>query len=262
MKKLILVSILLLSTYFSLTIKLSAAGSEEPDSTVILVHFDEGKGEEVNDSSSYKLLGTLNEADDSNWVEGKVGGALWLNGVDNFIRFEGNDYLNIEKQLRIEFYMKADAEQIQKRILCKSNNSTDGYQIKLNSGRIQFIIYHPDGSNTRIDSSDRVPSGEWAHIKCTYDNTTGKLKVKISDKDSGEVMVDSSKPNPDDRLIAMSGADLYIGYVPNNPSSYYKGVIDELKISNILEDKPVQPKKKASTKKKKKTKKKKAVEAK
>src|SRR3989339_2275289 len=258
MKKLILVSILLLSTYFSLTIKLSAAGSEEPDSTVILVHFDEGKGEEVNDSSSYKLLGTLNEADDSNWVEGKVGGALWLNGVDNFIRFEGNDYLNIEKQLRIEFYMKAEGEQVQRRILCKSNNSTDGYQIKYNSLKIQFLVYHTDGSNTRLDSIDRVMPGTWTHVKCTYDNETGKLKIYIDGKESGETTVDSSKSSPNDRLIAISGADLYLGFVPRNPESYYRGVIDELLISNSLEDKKPEPKKKTKKKTtKKKTKKKK-----
>jgi len=257
-KIIMLSNILIMFLCFSMVIKLSAADTKLPASTVLLVHFDEGKGEEVKDSSNYKLEGILNEADDTNWVEGKVGGALWLNGVDNYVRFENDYCLDIEKQLRIEFYMKAEGEQVQRRILCKSNNSTDGYQIKYNSLKIQFLVYHTDGSNTRLDSIDRVMPGTWTHVKCTYDNETGKLKIYIDGKESGETTVDSSKSSPNDRLIAISGADLYLGFVPRNPESYYRGVIDELLISNSLEDKKPEPKKKTKKKTtKKKTKKKK-----
>ena len=144
------------------------------------------------------------------------------------IKFDGiDDYLDSGKVLNLgnSFTVSAwiNRTTANKTILSKRNNTfTEGYELKLNStGNVEMIW--ENGTTQSITSTVAIPAGKWYNITVTYNGTTAKLYI--------DGVLNSTKnltnvpANTQSFLIAAADG--------TNPTSFFSGSIDEVRIWNM-----------------------------
>jgi hypothetical protein len=84
-----------------------------PDSTVLVLDFDEGEGNIVHDKSVYGNDGTLYNGSEvcsggycPTWIDGKFGNGLQLDGFGDYIDCGNDNSLDIKGDLTIELWIK------------------------------------------------------------------------------------------------------------------------------------------------------------
>lgn len=180
-----------------------------------LYHLDETAGTTAADSSPYANHGTLFNG--AAWTTGKIGGALDLDGV--------NDYATLPPNM------------------INPAETTSGFsaaawvKLRASSGAVQLILQQ-DGATGRIwlnrrgdgaletylggiatISTGTIPVGVWTHVAVTYDGTNVRLWLNGNLEATNAVTAEAAT----DRLIV--GADKTFGQLWN-------GQIDELTIYN------------------------------
>ena len=119
------------------------ANSTPPLSYGLMAHwkFDEANGTLVEDSSGNGITGHLvgaSQNESSAWVEGKIGGALRLDGTDDHIAFHGASSLNDLKPFSFSGWIKAETEQ-GGYILAKRSETSGYWRISANAQSITWV---------------------------------------------------------------------------------------------------------------------------
>lgn len=139
---------------------------------------DEGRGEVVEDASTNERDGTATQ---SNWVDGKVDGALSIKkgGTVTIPIGKGTIQDKMSFILWLQF-TDVGAQQNYFSIWDQSNN--------------RYVPYKEGGNvlrswtnNWNISSGVVVKAGTWYHVANTYDGTTAKIYVDGEEKVSQEV---------------------------------------------------------------------------
>jgi len=185
-------------------------------------NLDEGKGDEVKDSSGNNLTG---KAFNIKWVEGKEGYGLEFNR-DGYVDCGKNDILNITDAITVEVWIKP-YEWLP--------GEYYGIVGKFPEGTYKgWELYYAGWNNQltfRVNINDRVQDvysspptlQNWHHIVVTYDGKEIKLFV--------DGICKASKPAQG--KIATNDRKLIIGRLyDSNPKWGFKGIIDEVKIYN------------------------------
>jgi len=194
----------------------------------LLLPFDTENWTVVRDYSGYGNDGTVKGA---TWTEyGVVGGAYV---------FDGNDGISISddrsldgdgtwSEITIELWIKPTANQRGSRIILKNPSTGSGsYMIGFQTStsrpyNVLFWYVTISGSSSEIEYSTPLEVGEWYHVVCTYKSGYG-LTMYINGTEvshvgrSGNIDVRHNQP-------------LYIGWNELDPTRYYIGVIDEVRI--------------------------------
>jgi len=176
--------------------------------------FDEGSGATAEDSSGYNNDGTIHGATWSS--DCKSGNCLKFDGIDDYVRVEDSDSLDISKQITLTAWIHPYQLTGRREILSK----LDAYWFNVQDGKL--CSYLSGISSAYSCSIDSIPTNDWTHVAMTYDGSNMKLYI------NGQV--DSSFPLTGD--IQKTIDFLTIGIQPNNLLSQFDGIIDEVKVWN------------------------------
>jgi hypothetical protein len=191
---------------------------------------DETSGRDVGDSSGNANHGTVNG--NPNWVAGQIGGALELDGVDDYVQIPDDmTKLQLTGDYAFSVWIRADATQnIWAGIFSKCN--PDG---SLNQWTLQF-----DGSSPRnlvIHHPDDRPGALWWNTGIRLPDVVGATH-HIGIVRSGNTMtsyLDGSRRSTDtwDNWPGSGNGHLNIGVDRTAAPDYlYKGLIDDVRVYN------------------------------
>jgi len=221
----IAVWVLLVIALAGLPAGVQAQGAD--DGLVAEWRFDEGSGSVLRDSSGNGNDGVIHGA---TWVEGKYGGALRFDGVDDYVDCGNDASLDITGAITIEAWIKNNGpsgSDCYDWIVGKE--PTDGYQgyalflQKTGALRIEILANKPTHGN--LIGTTNLRSDTWHHVVGTYDDSVMK------------VYVDGTKEKSANYYSGMTSNNyaLYIGRrLFPYPTDYgaFNGIIDEVRIYN------------------------------
>jgi hypothetical protein len=197
-----------------------------PSPGVAYWKFDEGSGTTAADSSGSGNTGTVNGP---TWTSGEIGGALNFDGVNDYVSVPDAGNLDNTSALTIAFWVKPTILDGSPRgIVSKrtASGSQDAYSIFFNSGN--QIHVDIDTGNNRFSTNTVFLTNTWYHVAVTYDGTlapASRVHVYVNgvlDKTAGETS--ASIPN--------YASDLAFGKLVGNPTSYFAGSLDDVRIYN------------------------------
>ncbi|MCD6221422.1 LamG domain-containing protein [bacterium] len=196
--------------------------------TVLLLHFNEGKGIPRDFSIHKQKI----EIKGCNWVEGKFGKALRFNGKDDFVRIKSNDSLAIVGDITIEAWIKPLTVSGSQVIVSRRPSIGPDYITYVfrigEGGRLEFLLSNP--RTVRWRTNPCIIPGRWSHVavvreagKAPKFYLNGVLQV------SGQCQGKSKK----DAYIPPYPIDTTIGAGAEGSYHFFNGIIDEVRISNI-----------------------------
>ncbi|NIP26327.1 MAG: hypothetical protein GWN67_15330, partial [Phycisphaerae bacterium] len=186
----------------------------------LLAHwkFDDGSGNTATDSAGTNN-GILNG--DPAWTAGRIDGALYFDGVDDYVSFNPVTPL-IGNTVTVQAWIcTSEFAGIWNPVIMQHdmNTTNDGYYFYVSSSRPSFYIV-AGSSYAQAISPEVINANQWYHIAGTNDGSLLKLYVDGRLKDS-------------DPSTGYSGINnnAFIGYEPTS-QLYYNGLIDDVRIYN------------------------------
>jgi len=141
----------------------------------IIAHwpFDESSGATAYDAVGNNH-GTVYGA---SWTEGLLGGALHLDGLDDYVDL-GNDPALASDLFTISLWIYTQASSGSRSILRKAGGDKDkDYDFKLFAARNPTFSFGDGLQTIVLHSSSAIPSNEWTHIALTRDETEATIHV-------------------------------------------------------------------------------------
>jgi len=227
MKRPAIFIIIVLVVVFSIFVKESLSlNTPDTDDIVAFWRFNECGNKSsppvVLDSSKHNNNGVVTGA---KWGKGKDGCGLVFDGND-YVRVDDSDSLDVRDGITIEAWINLDGfSQEWNNIVRKNVNPLeDRYNLRVGGCLCggEFIL-NIGGGLKFLFFPYNFESRRWYHIAAQYDGTQMKVFV------NGELISSLSTSGP----IASDGSDLYIGVGHLTTSEFYRGKMDEVKISSI-----------------------------
>lgn len=225
------------------------------DHTVGLWHFDEGTGTTASDSSEYGNDGTLcNFVSPCGWVDstlaidsspyhnfgtihgatwvddGMFGKALYFDGTDDYVEVPDSPSLDITDEITIEAWTKRMDSKYQTIVAkWRIGDLQRSYLLALTAdNKVRFWL-SPDGTwaNRKELTSTTTVGTDWTHIMATWDGTTMKIFINgVEDPTTQTAEISNYEGNA--KLTVGKYEDYTI-----HPPRYFKGIIEEIRISNV-----------------------------
>jgi len=148
--------------------------------------------------------------------------AIQFDGIDDYVNIPNSSSLNPTGNITVECWVKrlggVEASLIYKYFF----SGEFGLWINYNIPAPRFTIYAGGSRSSDVGGSAELPLNEWHHLAGTYDGTTVKLYV------DGKLVGSANKSG----AIGTNSNDITIG--GNGWPAYFNGVIDEVRISNVV----------------------------
>jgi len=188
--------------------------------------FDEGSGSTAHDSSGNGNDGIIHTA---TWTEGRVGKALYFNGIDSWVQVMNNPTLSGFSQITLEAWIKPDRVSFPPGIISKctgiAHPTYDAeYYLGFYNNDLAFHV-----SNYNYIAHDVVPGaihtlGIWYHVAATWTGDSYTMYVDGIARISGSCTPSPTHSNTIDVQIGRHGS--------MHPGVWFQGIIDEVKIYN------------------------------
>ena len=199
------------------------------ENTVAVWLFEEGAGKVAKDASGNGHDGKFEGS--PKWVKGKFGTGLEFPGdAGGYVVVESTKKLELE-ELSIEAWVKVEeATGKWQGIVCKQQagcgNRNYGIWVHVDQGVLHSEIGANGACGFSIDATTQITDDKWHHLAFTYDGKMGRAYV------DGELEIEA--PNG---TTFQSADPITIG-VPNlNNANGLKGIIEEIRISNVARTK-------------------------
>jgi hypothetical protein len=192
----------------------------QPAATGLVAHytFDEGSGTTVRDASGKGNNGTFGPEGTPQWVAGKFGGALQLDGNDDYVNIDGlaND-IPANNNFSVSAWIKTTVANAT-RLVVASNDGTGGHDFELGlaAGGNLFVQ-----ANTAHNYPPALNDDQWHMITYVRDGTTAYLYV-----DGAQVGTETPSGNPASETQWSIGQE----WDPPSPSDEYQGLVDDVRI--------------------------------
>ncbi|NCC49642.1 MAG: PKD domain-containing protein [Spartobacteria bacterium] len=183
--------------------------------------FEEGLGSNVIDRSSYGNDGLLVNEQPCNWLNGPLGGALYLDGENlTYVRIPDDPSLQLSTGLTFSVFIRCDDVGRDASIIAKENGfGEQSYWFGAKYGH--FGMYLDAGSGwSCTEDHGVICEGEWTHLAGTWD---GNAVCYYQD---GLLIGSNVFTGPLDTTTIFVGLGVNSGHL----SAKFKGVIDELRI--------------------------------
>ncbi|MBU4422136.1 LamG domain-containing protein [Patescibacteria group bacterium] len=190
---------------------------------------DDYNGTTLLDKSGRGNHGTDSNMDTSNLVQGKVNQALDFNGSDEIITIGDNYETNGAKSVSI--WVKANAVLNQSPFgKYQSDTAADGWAINFSNTNSSYCSIKND-TPTGFSTSGAAAlyyAGIWYHYVCTWDTNSGTVKTYQNGvfKAQSPTISGTFSGNAMETTIGSNYG------VTGDPSSYFNGSIDEVRIYN------------------------------
>ena len=195
------------------------------ENTVAVWLFEEGNGKTVKDASGNGHDGEF--AGSPKWVKAKFGTGLEFPGdAGGYVVVDSTKELELET-LSIEAWVKVEESTGKwQGMVCKQQagctNRNYGIWVHVDKSVLHAQIGANGGCAFSIDGTTDITDNKWHHLAFTYDGKMGRVYV------DGEL--ETEAPNAQ---TFQSADPITIG-VPNlNNANGLKGIIDEIRISNV-----------------------------
>ncbi len=183
--------------------------------------FDEGKGTVANDASKKRNVGGIVGA---KWVTGVIGSALEFNGVNDYVNIRSPGSGITDKAVSVEAWIQSTGNNVNANLVFAGPESLD-FGIWIQGGRFFAGVWNSVGTQYSAISPDSPTPDEWYHVAMTCDFDTRKV---VRFYINGKLNCTSSATGT---AIRSAHTTMDIGgRTPN--ASYFKGIIDEVKIFN------------------------------
>jgi hypothetical protein len=181
--------------------------------------FDEGEGNTAYDYSGNDNHGTL--VNDPDWVDGKIGKALELDGVNDYVEIGHSDSLTMTDGITIAFWAKSHGTQV-------------SWTRAISKGKQDFeFLMSGGGGNTanpalvingtiRSTAGILIPHNEWVFWAGTWESGS-HLRAYLN----GDM---ESQVGPYTGTISSTDKALDIGREWNSSSRFFDGYIDDVRI--------------------------------
>ena len=187
--------------------------------------FDEGTGSTVLDHTGQGRTGTLAGAA---WTtEGRFGGALSFDGIDDWVTVNDAPSLDLTTGMTLEawVYPTAMGSGSWRNVIIKERAGGEAYNLYANADTDAPVIYVVRGAqpDVPLDARDtsQLPLNTWTHLAATYNGTT--LRIFVNGTEVGSRAMTGA-------LLTTSG-DLRIG--GNGVwGEFFQGRIDDVRIYN------------------------------
>ncbi len=189
--------------------------------------FDEGSGTIAKDSSSNlndgSLLGSMTVDD---WVPGKSGTCLDLDGIDDTVKILHDSSISPTSVVSLSVWVKFDTvEDVLSSIINKGGQSTNKlfwlyYDRRSTTDRLDFQIGNGSTRDQVIATNLNLSINTWYHIVATYNAATEKAYLYLDGEEVGNNTL-TGIGNCD-----TSTSDLYVGSYTGT-SYFLDGKIDE-----------------------------------
>ena len=209
-------------------------GAPQPDAnTVGLWHLDEtsvGTGSTAYDSSGNNLSAI---ATGTTLVNGFAGKARKFNGSGDYLSIADNTALK-PSTITIEAWVRPDSFASYASLVCKMRDSGGPYgsSYKLGfdlSNHFSFGLFDGSRWHTAIGNTS-ITTGQWYHVMGTYDGSDVKIYVNgVLDGKThwgGQINYLGTRP------VIIGAAEELANF---GVTSFFNGIIDEVKISNIAQ---------------------------
>ena len=201
------------------------ANAAVDENTVAVWLFEEGTGKVVKDASGNGHDGKF--AGSPKWVKAKFGTGLEFPGdAGGYVVVDSTKELELET-LSIEAWVKVEESTGKwQGMVCKQQagctNRNYGIWVHVDKSVLHAQIGANGGCAFSIDGTTDITDNKWHHFAFTYDGKMGRVYV------DGEL--ETEAPNAQ---TFQSADPITIG-VPNlNNANGLKGIIDEIRISNV-----------------------------
>lgn len=183
---------------------------------------DENTGTTAADASGSGNTGTL--LNGPTWASGKVSNSLNFDGVDDYISVGTPSALSLSTTGTLSAWIKTNTSTFYPVIVGNADfvNDSRGYLLALDSSGHARIELCSASAFKNVDSSATYLDGNWHHITGTWDGTTIRLYV-----DGSEVASSSQDVTPVSGVYPVT-----MGKDPNQSTSYFVGLIDDVRIYN------------------------------
>lgn len=185
--------------------------------------FDDASGDIAIDSSEYENDGEL--MNDPQWVDGKIGSALELDGIDDWINMGDDPILKPSGDITfVAWYYWIGGNYV---LASGAQTASTGYAIthQPNDDTIWFGV-NTDERSANTGYFPGTSREDWHHLAGSYSDDEGKLTAYVDGKPL-ETADAAAKANIN------QWPELHIGK-PNNVDNYYmQGIIDEVAVFNV-----------------------------
>jgi len=184
-----------------------------------LWRLDEGSGTGAADQSGNTNIGILTNG--PTWASGKVGGAINLDGVDDYVDIPNSASLNLTTAITVNAWVYVTGGGARRTIATKSGTWTTGtgfwFMIEDN------VVYFDMRSSTHDVSYDAGAGlyNDWHNIVATYDEATDQAKLYLD----GDLKTTATVVN----VLNGNSNNVWIGR-RGDLAEYYGGRIDDVRI--------------------------------
>ncbi len=197
-------------------------------SLALHLKLDESTGSTAADSSGHGIVASI--AGSVTWqpAGGKLAGAAALNGTSGYFTVPDDPSLDGAGAFTLSCWFKADnfvgnSALIAKRV---SDSSQNAYCIGCasgdNAGRLRFDL---NTTNDRFYSTTTFNAGEWYHVALVFDGTLATAqRARLYVNGVLDVTADETSAT-----IINSTAPLLIGRASTTDTSYFDGLVDEVR---------------------------------
>jgi hypothetical protein len=190
---------------------------------------DEGTGTQIGSwGTTSPLFGTLGSGSSApSWTtSGLQNKALSFNGTNQYVSIADNSALDITPNITLSAWVYPTNLTGYRTILSKRDISgTEGnYSIRTSGDELEF--YYASGSwQVYATSSANLAINRWYYVAATYDGSTIKIYLngKLLNGSCIAGTCNVSLPSNDNNNLA-------IGRAGDNPTEYFQGTIDEIRI--------------------------------
>jgi hypothetical protein len=180
--------------------------------------FDETEGSIAKDSSGNNHNGTL--VGNAKWAQGKIGGAVELDGTSGFVQIVDKSAFNITGQITITCWANLRSVPTEySALVTKGDNS---WRLSTTPGQRKFHASVNDWQQLMVDGSTEVAADEWHHVATVYNGEEMRIYV--------DGRLDAAKPWKGG--IAVNDFDVLIGENAEQKGRFFDGLIDDARIYN------------------------------
>jgi regulation of enolase protein 1 (concanavalin A-like superfamily) len=190
------------------------------------------KLDEPSGTIAYDSSGNFNDGvlvGDPQWSSGYAGGAVWLDGVDDFIEVPHNDSLLPGEEVTVMCWINtprlSGAGNSNWQALVTKGNAPRVYSFytDLAANALHFSL-GPEGAFLGSNSSDPIPLNEWVHVCAMLKNGSHLYYI------NGEPSAPLNNAGAGSVIASGNTATVRIGNAPENNS--FLGKIDDVRVYN------------------------------
>ena len=180
--------------------------------------FDETEGKVAHDNSGGNHNGTL--IGDAKWAQGKLGGAIDLNGRDSYVRVADKSAFNMGNEVTIACWVNFRSVDHEWAAIVTKGDSA--WRLSAVETQRKFHVSVNDWDKVGLNGQTEVPAGQWHQVVAVYDGKN--LSLYVDGKLDGTQAWAGG--------IGKNDFNVLIGENAQQKGRFFDGLIDDVRVYN------------------------------